>query len=68
MLEVQKQGTNEYGVWVIGTLVIGNLVIRDLFNTNLKDELSDTTQPIKVKKVKISRSQKSNQLRISLEF
>lgn len=68
MLEVQKQGTNEYGVWVIGTLTIGNLVIRDLFNTNLKDELSDTTQPLKVKKVKISRSQKTNQLRISLEF
>lgn len=68
MLEVQKQGISDYGVWVIGTLTIGNLVIRDLFNTNLKDELSDTTQPLKVKKVKISRSQKTNQLRISLEF
>lgn len=68
MLEVKKQGTNDYGVWVIGTLVIGNLVIEDLFNTNLKDELDDTTQPIKVKKVKISRSAKTRNLRISLEF
>lgn len=68
MLEVKKQGSNDYGVWVIGTLTIGNLIIEDLFNTNLKEELSDTTQPIKVKKVKISRSMKSNQIRFCLEF
>lgn len=68
MLEVKKQGTNDYGVWIIGTLELGGLVISDLFNTNLPHELEDTTKPIKVKKVKISRSMKSNQLRFSLEF
>ena len=68
MLEVKKQGTNDYGVWIIGTLELGGLVISDLFNTNLSKELDDTTKPIKVKKVKISRSMKSNQLRFTLEF
>lgn len=67
MLEVKKQGTNDYGVWVIGTLDMGGLVINDLFNTNLKDELVDTTKPIKVKRVKISRS-KNRDLRFTLEF
>lgn len=67
MLEVKKQGTNDYGVWVIGTLDMGGLVINDLFNTNLKDELTDTTKPIKVKRVKISRS-KNRDLRFTLEF
>lgn len=68
MLEVKKQGINDYGVWIIGTLELGGLVISDLFNTNLSHELDDTTKPIKVKKVKISRSMKTNQLRFSLEF
>lgn len=67
MLEVKKQGTNDYGVWVIGTLDMGGLVINDLFNTNLKEEIIDTTKPVKVKKVKISRS-KNRELRFTLEF
>lgn len=67
MLEVKKQGTNDYGVWVIGTLDMGGLIINDLFNTNLKEEIIDTTKPIKIKKVKISRS-KNRDLRFTLEF
>lgn len=68
MLEVQKQGVNEYGLWIIGTLELGGLTIRDLFNTNLSNEIEDTSKPIKVKKVKISRSQKTRELRFTLEF
>ena len=67
VLEVKKQGTSPRGVWVIGTLDMGGLVIESIFNTNLKSELSDTTQPIKVKKVKISRN-RDNTIRFDLEF
>ena len=67
MLEVKKQGSNNHGVWLIGTLDMGGLVIESIFNTNLKSELSDTTQPIKVKKVKISRN-RDNTIRFDLEF
>lgn len=67
MLEVKKQGTSPRGVWVIGTLDMGGLVIESIFNTNLKSELSDTTKPIKIKKVKISRN-RDNSIRFDLEF
>ena len=67
VLEVKKQGTSPRGVWVIGTLDMGGLVIESIFNTNLKSELPDTTQPIKVKKVKISRN-RDNTIRFDLEF
>lgn len=67
MLEIKKQGTSLRGVWVIGTLDMGGLVIDSIFNTNLKSELSDTTQPIKIKKVKISRN-RDNSIRFDLEF
>lgn len=67
MLEIKKQGTSPRGVWVIGTLDMGGLVIDSIFNTNLKSELSDTTQPVKIKKVKISRN-RDNSIRFDLEF
>lgn len=63
MLEVKKQGSNDNGVWVIGTLDLGGIVIDSIFNTNLQQLIADTTQPIKVKKVKISNRLTKDNLR-----
>lgn len=69
MLEVKKQGSNDNGVWVIGTLDLGGIVIDSIFNTNLQQLIADTTQPIKVKKVKISnRLTKDNQRYVSFSI
>lgn len=72
MLEVKKQGVNDGGLWVIGTLDIGGLVIESIFNTNMRTLIEDTTKPIKVKKVKISNRYDSktstHSLRFSVEF
>lgn len=69
MLEVKKQGSNDNGVWVIGTLDLGGIVIDSIFNTNLQQPIADTTQPIKVKKVKISnRLTKDNQRYVSFSI
>ena len=69
MLEVKKQGSNDNGVWVIGTLDLGGIVIDSIFNTNLQKPIEDTTQPIKVKKVKISnRLTKDNQRYVSFSL
>lgn len=64
--DIKKQGVNDYGVWVIGTLEYQGFVINDLFSTNLKSEI-DTTKSYEVKSVKIIRN-KSNIIRFQLIF
>lgn len=64
--DIKKQGSNDYGIWVIGTLEYNGFVINDLFSTNLKSEL-DSTKSYEVKSVKIIRN-KSNVLRFQLIF
>lgn len=64
--DIKKQGANDYGIWVIGTLEYNGFIINDLFSTNLKSEL-DTTKSYEVKTVKIIRN-KSNIIRFQLIF
>lgn len=64
--DIKKQGSNDYGIWLIGTLDYNGFVINDLFSTNLKNEL-DATKSYEVKSVKIIRN-KSNIIRFQLIF
>lgn len=64
--DIKKQGSNDYGIWLIGTLEYNGFVINDLFSTNLKNEL-DATKSYEVKSVKIIRN-KSNIIRFQLIF
>lgn len=69
MLEVRKQGLNEYGLWLVGNLDLGGLLFENfMFNTNLKEEIKDVSQPIKIKRVKIYKSMKTNNLSFTVEF
>lgn len=69
MLDIKKFGKTDYGVWVIGTLKYQGLEVNDLFNTTLSDTtILEDKESIKVKTIKISRSSKSKNLRITLEF
>ena len=68
LCDIKKQGKNDNGVWVIGTLVSDNgIELREIFSTNLTEEL-DMTKTYQVKKVKISRFGKSDRFSVRLEF
>lgn len=63
---LKKQGSNDYGIWVIGTLTYQGFEFTDLFSTNLKSEL-DLTKSYEVKSVQVIRNKK-NELRFKLIF
>lgn len=64
MFELIKSGSSKYGVWVYGTLKVKGFEVTDIFNTNLKEELTENAT---AKKVIVKRNRKG-ELRFTIEF